>query len=65
MTRSPRHYCGPSCQASHRRLRPQATRQRGLSAQEWREIGYALAAWFLILVALFYALPIIFVAVAR
>jgi hypothetical protein len=39
--------------------RPQANRKRGLSGQEWREIGYALVVWLLVLVALFYALPIV------
>lgn len=69
MTRSPRRYREDGerlvkMQAGHYVRRPQATRQNGLSGQEWREIGYAIAVWFLILLALFYALPIIFVAVA-
>lgn len=45
--------------------RPQATpRKRGLSGQELREIGYAVLVWFLVLIALFYALPILFAAAA-
>ena len=38
--------------------RPHATRRRS----ELREIGAALLVWFLILLALFYALPVLLVA---
>lgn len=33
-----------------------------MTNREWRDVGLALVVWFLILVALFYALPILMVA---
>jgi hypothetical protein len=36
-----------------------ADRYPPMSRQEWREIGYALIVWVLVLFALFYALPIL------